>query len=156
MKGVKVKLITKPNLNLFGGGIEKYTEENPYVLRGKHVDCYRALTQHPASLKSGCTYTLQLKSDGILSNSSIGHYNTHKDFVLYMTDDHTHYYLPFRLKNQTMELGNGAHVFTFVWDKPDCVAYPRVGTFSDGTTENVIKFWDFKLEEGGQQTDIER
>lgn len=48
------------------------------------------------------------------------------------------------------------HVFTFVWNKPDCVAYPRLGTFSDVTTENVIKFWDFKLEEGGQQTDIER
>lgn len=156
MKGMKVKLITKPNPNLFCGGIEKYTEENPYVLRGKDMDYYHVLVGFPANLKNGCTYTLQLKSDGILSNSVIGHYNTHKDFVLYMTDNQTHYYLRFNLQNQTMELGNGAHVFTFVWDKPDVVAYVRVGTFSDGVIENVIKFWDFKIEEGSIPTDIER
>lgn len=157
MKGVKVKLITKPNPNLFSGGIEKYTEENPYVLRGKEKDYYIVLYPHyPASLKNGHTYTLQLKSDGILSNSTIWHYNTHKDFVIYMTDDHTKYYKHFGLNNQTMALGNGAHVFTFEWTLPDVVAYVRVGTFSDGVTENVINFWDFKIEEGSIPTDIER
>lgn len=156
MKGLKVMLNTKSNPNLFGGGIEKYTEENPYVLREKIADGYDILVKYPASLKNGCTYTLQLKSDGILSNSTIGNYNTHKDFVVYVTDAYIHYYIRFRLQNQTMELCNGAHVFTFEWNKPDVVAYLRVGTFSDGVVENVIKFWDIKIEEGSQQTDIER
>lgn len=156
MKGMKVELITKSNPNLFGRGIEKYTEENPYVLRGNRKDCYVVLIQYPVSLKNGCTYTLQLKSDGILSNSTAGQYNTHKDFVVHMVGDNTRYPKRLDLKRQTMELGNGAHVFTFVWDNPDIVAYVRVGTFSDGVIENVIKFWDFKIEEGCIPTDIER
>ena len=156
MKGLKVMLNTKSNPNLFGGNIEQYTKENPYVLRKKIADGYVILTKYPASIKSGCTYTLQLKSDGILSNSTVGNYNTHKDFVVYVTDGNIHYYRLFNLQEQTRELSNGAHVFTFEWYRTDVVAYLRVGTFSDGTTENVIKFWDIKLEEGSQQTDIER
>lgn len=156
MKGLKVMLNTKSNPNLFGGNIEQYTKENPYVLREKIADGYVVLTKYPASIKSGCTYTLQLKSDGILSNSTVGKYNTHKDFVVYVTDSMIRYYIRLDLSKQTRVLADGTHVFTFEWNKPDVVAYLRVGTFSDGVVENVIKFWDIKIEEGSQQTDIER
>lgn len=154
MKGVKVKLITKPNPNLFGGGIEKITEENPYVLRHKEKRGYELLPQYPVSLENGHTYTLQLKSDGILTNSTVC--DTHKDFLVYVTDSGYFNYVRLLLMDQTIALGNSEHVFTFVWNKPSLVAYLRLDTMSDGVVENVIKFWDFKLEEGGQQTDIER
>lgn len=156
MKGLKVMLNTKSNPNLFGGNIEQYTKENPYVLREKIADGYDVLTKYPASIKSGCTYTFQVKTDGVVSNSTVGHYNTHKDVVFYITDGYIHYYLRLPLSAQTRVLANGAHVFTFEWNNPDVVAYLRVGTFSDGVVENVIKFWDIKIEEGSQQTDIER
>ena len=156
MKGVKVKLITKPNPNLFGGGIEKYTEENPYVLRTKDKDGFDVLTQHPVSMKNGHTYTLQLKSDGILSNSRPDVYNTHKDFVALIVNSQQSRYVTMYLLSQTMALGNGGHVITFIWPHEDTVAYLRVGTFSDGVIENVIKFWDMKIEEGRIPTDIER
>lgn len=154
MKGIKVKLITKPNPNLFGGGIEKITEENPYVLRHKEEYGHDLLTQYPVSMKNGHTYTLQLKSDGILTNSTVC--DTHKDFLVYVTDSGYFNYVRLLLKNQTIALGNSGHAFSFVWNKPSLVAYLRFDTMSDGVVENVIKFWDIKIEEGRIPTDIER
>ena len=156
MKGLKVMLNTKSNSNLFGGNIEQYTKENPYVLRKKIADGYDVLVKYPASIKNGCTYTLQLKSDGVISNSTAFHYNTHKDVMLYITDANIRHYIRLSLSKQTRVLADGTHVFTFTWPYLDVVVYLRVGTFSDGVVENVIKFWDIKLEEGSQQTDIER
>ena len=152
------------NINLLYG-VDGYTSSNKLVHKMKAGDGaieYGGDNDHPhiftsVQLVKGCTYTIQCVTDGNIA-SSHGSSGTpsSKLCTIWLRMDGTlnggYNGECFTSQYSGYEnLGNGRHKWTFVCKKTGEYWF-RTNSYSDGTTEVTINFWNIKLEGGSDAT----
>lgn len=139
------------NPNMLKDGV--YTQENPYVLHTNSRDGFVHIHElGSVMIKRGQTYTYQFCSDG-----SLGYVKEaalpNKCFNSFIINGVDSVYFYCDKHNVLLSPRLFWYSWTFTWPYDDLwPAYVRVGTWSDGTIYNTIKFWDFKLELGSIAT----
>lgn len=138
-----VKNFSVGGQNLLNGVID-FRQLTPLLHTSKNRDgwiYYRSVVSE--QLIAGKTYTLQLKSDGVLARDHTG--EGEKSYTVWLcgkTDN-----LVFTSSNK---VGDDC-VWTFTCPTTDTYQL-RLNSYGDGTNYESIKFWDIKLEEGNIAT----
>ena len=152
------------NINLLYG-VDGYTSSNKLVHKMKAADGvieYRGDNGHPhifssVQLVKGCIYTIQCVTDGnIASSHSTSGTPSSRLCTIWLRMDGTlnggYNGECFTSQYSGYEnLGDGRHKWTFVCQKTGEYWF-RTNSYSDGTTEVTINFWNIKLEGGSSAT----
>lgn len=153
------------NINLLYG-VDGYTASNKLVHKSSAIDGYKEYdgngAQHiftSVQLIEGCTYTIQCMTDGTIASSHDETTSRNPSDKLctvwlrmnnllnggYIGECFTSSYEGYK------NLGGDRHKWTFVCKKTGEYWF-RTNSYSDGTTEVTINFWNIKLEGGDTET----
>lgn len=153
------------NINLLYG-VDGYTASNKLLHKSSAIDGFIEYkgngTPHiftSVQLIKGCTYTIQCVTDGTIASSheSNPHNPSSKLCTIWLRMDGSlnggyNGEVFTSSRDGYQNLGSGRHKWTFVCQKTGEYWF-RTNSYSDGTTEVTINFWNIKLEGGYTATD---
>ena len=158
--------IINENLAPCGG---TYTETNPWTTTKNNADGYAWITNSAFEGIPSTTYTISVECDGTLANThsasangaSENPSNKYWTFWLYICNTNTTkswstgaYDTPVNLTNANYnyrKIGN-RHVWTYTLSSTQKYISLRTNSYSDGSTNVTINWWNIKVEEGEVMT----
>ena len=135
-----------PHANMVKDGL--YTRENPYVFVQSVPNVFTKLTDLGSfQLDNDTSYTLQLRTDGTVGGTGIGH------IAIGIGDEWNYIYI--ELGEEKHIYSNGAHIWTFKINSDRTFAM-YIGVFNRNTTWDTVKvkIWDVKIEKGDIPTHL--
>ena len=135
-----------PHANMVKDGL--YTRENPYVFVQSVPNVFTKLTDLGSfQLDNDTSYTLQLRTDGTVGGTGIGH--------IAVGIGYGWNYIYIELGEEKHIYSNGAHIWTFKINSDRTFAM-YIGVFNRNTTWDTVKvkIWDVKIEKGDIPTHL--
>ena len=142
-----------------------YVENSPWTTTKNNTDGYVWITNSAFEAIPSTSYTISVECDGTLSSShGIGSLTTDdKPWTLWLYISNTDttkswstgaYDTPVNLtstNNNYRKIGN-RHVWTYTLSSTQKYISLRTNSYSDGSTNVTVKWWNIKVEEGNTPT----